>query len=116
MKKLIFVIIAALMIGCSGNEKGGSKEKRSISITKKDNLTPADQGGYGFEKISKSLGYESYIWSEAVDGTYFGDPNAKKGGTLNYTHSLFPRTMRVIGQNSSQVLNSRTIMALCYES
>ena len=51
-----------------------------------------------------------------MDGTYFGDPNAKKGGTLNYTHSLFPRTMRVIGQNSSQVLNSRTIMALCYES
>jgi len=116
MKKLILAIIAALMIGCGSDEKGGSKENRSISITKKDILTPAGQGGYGFEKLSKSLGYESYIWSEAVDGTYFGDPSAKKGGTLNYTHSLFPRTMRVIGQNSSQVLNSRTIMALCYES
>jgi microcin C transport system substrate-binding protein len=116
MKKLILAIIAALMIGCGSDEKGESKENRSISITKKDILTPAGQGGYGFEKLSKSLGYESYIWSEAVDGTYFGDPSAKKGGTLNYTHSLFPRTMRVIGQNSSQVLNSRTIMALCYES
>ena len=51
-----------------------------------------------------------------MDGTYIGDPKAKKGGTLKYIHSLFPRTMRVIGQNSSQVLNSRTIMALCYES
>ena len=55
MKKLIFVIIAALIIGCSSNEKGGSKEYRSISITKKDTLTHADQGGYGFEKLSKSL-------------------------------------------------------------
>ena len=116
MKKLILAIIAALMIGCGSDEKGESKENRSISITKKDILTPAGQGGYGFEKLSKSLGYESYIWSEDVDGTYFGDPKAKKGGTLKYIHSLFPRTMRVIGQNSSQVLNSRTIMALCYES
>ena len=51
-----------------------------------------------------------------IDGTFFGDPKAKKGGTLNYIHSLFPRTMRIIGQNSSQVLNSRTISALCYEA
>jgi microcin C transport system substrate-binding protein len=106
-----------MFISCGGGESKSTSKTSPQSIkTIKDSNTPAEQGGYGFEKLSKSLGYESYIWSEAVDGTYFGDPNAKKGGTLNYTHSLFPRTMRVIGQNSSQVLNSRTIMALCYES
>ena len=113
---LILLLTWNYFIGC-----GGKKEHSTISAEKKvtvskDTITPAEQGGYGFEKLAKSLGYESYIWSEDVDGTYFGDPKAKKGGTLNYIHSLFPRTMRVIGQNSSQVLNSRTIMALCYES
>ena len=117
MNKILSIFIVLLLLGCGGGDtKTVSRSKsQSVSVSK-DTTTPAEQGGYGFEKLSKSLGYESYIWSEAVDGTYFGDPNAKKGGTLNYTHSLFPRTMRVIGQNSSQVLNSRTIMALCYES
>ena len=117
IKSILILLFAwGYFIGC-----GGKKEHSTISAEKKvtvskDTITPAEQGGYGFEKLAKSLGYESYIWSEDVDGTYFGDPKAKKGGTLNYIHSLFPRTMRVIGQNSSQVLNSRTIMALCYES
>mgnify|MGYP007000305603 CR=1 len=58
---------------------------------------------------------DTYKWDKNIDKTFFGDPKAKKGGTFNYIHSLFPRTMRVIGQNSSQVLNSRTIGALSYE-
>jgi len=117
MNKVLSIFIALLLLGCGGGDtKTVSRSKsQSVSVSK-DTITPAEQGGYGFEKLAKSLGYESYIWSEDVDGTYFGDPKAKKGGTLNYIHSLFPRTMRVIGQNSSQVLNSRTIMALCYES
>ncbi len=117
MRNTLLILITLMFISCGGGESKSTSKTSPQSIkTIKDSNTPAEQGGYGFEKLSKSLGYESYIWSEAVDGTYFGDPNAKKGGTLNYTHSLFPRTMRVIGQNSSQVLNSRTIMALCYES
>jgi len=117
MKNTLLIFITLMFISCGGGESKSTSKTSPQSIkTIKDSNTSAEQGGYGFEKLSKSLGYESYIWSEAVDGTYFGDPNAKKGGTLNYTHSLFPRTMRVIGQNSSQVLNSRTIMALCYES
>ena len=117
MNKVLSIFIALLLLGCGGGDtKTVSRSKsQSVSVSK-DTITSAEQGGYGFEKLAKSLGYESYIWSEDVDGTYFGDPKAKKGGTLNYIHSLFPRTMRVIGQNSSQVLNSRTIMALCYES
>jgi len=117
MNKVLSIFIALLLLGCGGGDtKTVSRSKsQSVSVSK-DTITSAEQGGYGFEKLAKSFGYESYIWSEDVDGTYFGDPKAKKGGTLNYIHSLFPRTMRVIGQNSSQVLNSRTIMALCYES
>ena len=115
MNKILSIFIALLLLGCGGGDpKTVSKSKSQSLSVSKDTTTPAEQGGYGFEKLSKSLEYESYIWSEDVDGTYFGDPKAKKGGTLKYIHSLFPRTMRVIGQNSSQVLNSRTIMDLCY--
>ena len=109
-------LILAFILGCGGNDKSSKKIKsQSKEIFKKDLDVPAELGGYGFEKIYSELGYTTYGWSEVVDKTYFGDPNAKKGGTLNYIHSLFPRTMRIIGQNSSQVLNSRTISALCYE-
>ena len=109
-------LILAFIIGCGGNDKSSKKIKsQSKEIFKKDLDVPAELGGYGFENIYSELGYTTYAWSEVVDKTYFGDPNAKKGGTLNYIHSLFPRTMRIIGQNSSQVLNSRTISALCYE-
>ncbi|MBT3299400.1 MAG: hypothetical protein HN657_00185 [Candidatus Marinimicrobia bacterium] len=120
MTKQILSIISILALLSSGYGGGEKKVKSSVSTqtssqTSNDLATPAEEGGYGFDEIAKSLGYETYIWSEK-DGTFFGDPNAVKGGTLNYIHSLFPRTMRIIGQNSSQVLNSRTIGALCYES
>ena len=117
IKSILILLFAwGYFIGCGGKKEHSTVTAEKKVIVSKDTITPAEQGGYGFEKLAKSLGYDSYKWSEDVDGTYFGDPNAKKGGTLNYIHSLFPRTMRVIGQNSSQVLNSRTIMALCYES
>ena len=117
MNKLLSIFIALLMLGCGGGETKTVSRSKSQSVSaSKDTTTPAEQGGYGFDALARRLGFETYILSEDVDGTYFGDPKAKKGGTLNYIHSLFPRTMRVIGQNSSQVLNSRTIMALCYES
>ena len=116
MKNSTYIFIALFLISC-----GGDTQKSSSNITQKkisanlDNATTAIEGGYGFEKIADDLGYKTYEWNEEKDGTFFGDPKAIKGGTLNYIHSLFPRTMRVIGQNSSQVLNSRTISALCYE-
>jgi len=116
MKNSIYIFIALFLFSC-----GSDTQKSSSNITQKkisanlDNATTAIEGGYGFEKIADDLGYKTYEWNEEKDGTFFGDPKAIKGGTLNYIHSLFPRTMRVIGQNSSQVLNSRTISALCYE-
>ena len=116
MKKYIFFLSIALIAGCGGNKDTNSVSKKTSSSTKieKDSTTPAEKGGYGFEKLAESLGYETYVWSEK-DGTYFGDPRSKKGGSIHYIHSLFPRTMRVIGQNSSQVLNSRAVKDLCYE-
>ena len=116
MNKLLSICITLLLFACGGGEKtSDTKQQANIKEVAKDLSTPADKGGYGFEELAESLGFQTYVWSEKTDGTYFGDPKAKKGGTLNYIHSLFPRTMRVYGQNASQVLNSRTIMALCYE-
>jgi microcin C transport system substrate-binding protein len=105
-----------MFISCGGGDnKSVSKKTPQPIRTNKDLTTSAEDGGYGFEDLASGLGYQTYKWDKKIDKTYFGDPKAKKGGTLNYIHSLFPRTMRVIGQNSSQVLNSRTIEALCYE-
>ena len=113
----IFLLMSFITIGCGG----GEKKSKTISVSKvvvedRDTSTPAKEGGYGFEKYAEELGFQTYVWSEEKDGTFFGDPTAKKGGKIHYIHSLFPRTLRVIGQNSSQVINSRTITALCYET
>ena len=90
MKKYIFFLSIALIAGCGGNKDTNSVSKKTSSSTKieKDSTTPAEKGGYGFEKLAESLGYETYVWSEK-DGTYFGDPRSKKGGSIHYIHSLF---------------------------
>jgi len=116
MRKYALIIIAMLFMACGGGENKNVK-KGTVASNKieKDLETKPEEGGYGFEDLADELGFETYAWSEEEDGTYFGDPRAKKGGMFNYIHSLFPRTMRIIGQNSSQVLNSMTISNLCYE-
>ena len=116
-KRIILITVTAFFFfNCGGNDSKTKVVKNSETFSyEKDLNTSPEDGGYGFESISEKLGYVTYEWSEEIDATFFGDPKAKKGGTLNYIHSLFPRTMRIIGQNSSQVLNSRTISALCYE-
>ena len=40
-------------------------------------------------------------WTSGPDLPEFADPNAKKGGTLNFYLQDFPRTMRTIGPDSS---------------
>ena len=117
MRYITTILITLLLFGCGGNKNNSDKQKSTSNtqMADRDLLTTAEKGGYGFEKIAGELGFTTYKWSQEKDKTFFGDPQAKKGGTFNYIHSLFPRTMRVIGQNSSQVLNSRTIAALCYE-
>ena len=116
IKSILILLLAwSYFTGC-----GGKKEQSAISAenkvtVSKDNSTSAEQGGYGFEAIAEKLGYQTYTFSEK-DGNFFGDPKAVKGGILHYIHSLFPRTMRIIGQNSNQMINTRIIQALCYES
>ena len=111
-------IIPLLIISGCGSGEAKVKQTKSGSNVNETSIavsTSAEQGGYGFEKVAESLGYKTYVLSEK-DGTFFGDPNAVKGGTLHYIHSNFPRTLRIIGQNSSQMINSRIIERLCYEA
>lgn len=117
IKRITLVVLtASFFFNCGGSDNDAKVVRKTKTFSyEKDMNTPPEEGGYGFENIFDKLGYITYEWSEENDLTFFGDPKAKKGGTLNYIHSLFPRTMRIIGQNSSQVLNSRTISALCYE-
>ena len=116
MRQYTLIIISMCLMACGGGEnKNVKKGTLASKDIEKDLETAPEQGGYGFEDLADKLGFETYVWSEEEDGTYFGDPKAKKGGMFHYIHSLFPRTMRIIGQNSSQVLNSMTISNLCYE-
>ena len=115
MNKYILIFTAFLFFSCGSDTKEVKSITSQSDTVEKDTQTKPEQGGYGFEQIAEDMGYTTYEWNESVDKTFFGDPKASKGGTLNYIHSLFPRTMRVLGQNSSQVLNSRTILALCYQ-
>ena len=115
MNKYILIFTAFLFFSCGSDTKEVKSITSQSDTVEKDTQTKPEEGGYGFEQIAEDMGYTAYEWNESVDKTFFGDPKASKGGTLNYIHSLFPRTMRVLGQNSSQVLNSRTILALCYQ-
>ena len=115
MNKYILIFTAFLFFSCGSDTKEVKNTSSQTDMVEKDTQTKPEEGGYGFEQIAEDMGYTTYEWNESVDKTFFGDPKASKGGTLNYIHSLFPRTMRVLGQNSSQVLNSRTILALCYQ-
>ena len=115
MNKYILIFTAFFFFSCGSDTKEVKSITSQSDTVEKDTQTKPEEGGYGFEQIAKDMGYTTYEWNESVDKTFFGDPKASKGGTLNYIHSLFPRTMRVLGQNSSQVLNSRTILALCYQ-
>jgi len=115
MNKYTLIFTAFLFFSCGSDTKEVKSITSQSDTVEKDTQTKPEEGGYGFEQIAEDMGYTTYEWNESVDKTFFGDPKASKGGTLNYIHSLFPRTMRVLGQNSSQVLNSRTILALCYQ-
>ena len=117
MRYFIITLVTLVLVGCGGGSDHSVK-KESVSNAKmadKDRSTPAEQGGYGFEKIADELGFTTYDWSEEKDKTFFGDPRAKKGGTIHYINGYFPNTMRIHGQNSNLLINNRTI-SICYEA
>ena len=114
MKNFITICIL-VFIGCGGDgEKQNTSNKIKKVISGKDLTTKPEDGGYGFEEISTSLGFETYQFTEN-DYKYFGDPAAKKGGNLKFTLSRFPATFRVIGQHHNYTENYYIIGDLCYE-
>ena len=117
MKNFIKVCIVLLLFGCGGNKDKANKiqSESTYQAFVKDTETPPEQGGYGFEKLAEKLGYTTYVWSKEKDKTFFGDPRAKKGGSIHFINGYFPNTMRIHGQNSNLLINSRTI-SLCYEA
>jgi len=72
-----------------------------------------EDGGDGFEKIAKSLGYKTANFTDD-DLKYFGDQKAVKGGTLRDKATRYPATLRTFGKESNYVENT-TIDRLCYE-
>ena len=120
MKKILIKFLHIILFSIFTFNCGETEKKNTKTISKVENVQGADSsvsaelGGDGFEEIASKLGYQTYI-IKPEEEIYFGDPSAIKGGRLNYIHTLFPRTMRIHGQNSSQVLNIRTIDDLCYQ-
>ena len=116
MKYIITTLITLFLIGCGGSNDKESKQSSAsdTQMIEKDIKTSAEEGGYGFEKIADDLGFITYEWSQEKDKTFFGDPRAKKGGSINFINGYFPNTMRIHGQNSNLLLNNQTI-GLCYE-
>ncbi len=120
MKKLmtltLIVIIGIFAFNCGGKDSSKTQQTNSNNAyqeTDSSGSVSAELGGDGFEKIAASLGYVTYTPAEK-DLPFFGDPRAKKGGTLKSIVTRFPATLRIIGQNSNYVENS-TIEGLCYE-
>ena len=115
MKKYISLLLV-LFISCGGDRKNNNNKTPSIvNVVEKDNSTPAKEGGYGFEDIYKTLGYETYEIKED-DLAFFGSPKAKKGGHLKHIRGRFPATMRVLGQHYNYAENIDIIIPLCYQT
>ena len=115
MKKYISLLLV-LFISCGGDKKiNNNKTPSIVNVVEKDNSTPAKEGGYGFEDIYKTLGYETYEIKED-DLVFFGSPKAKKGGHLKHIRGRFPATMRVLGQHYNYAENIDIIIPLCYQT
>ena len=116
MKKISILVITLFLMNCgSENNKSSSSPKGSYQLVPKDISTPPDQGGYGFEKIAKGMGFVTYEYSEE-DYQYYGSDSAKKGGHLKFTLGRFPATFRALGQYHNYTENYYILNALCYES
>ncbi|GIS39945.1 hypothetical protein Ct9H90mP12_1390 [bacterium] len=116
MKKITLIISAMILFSCGGgNDKSNTKTVTEYELVPKDTMTKPEDGGYGFENIAESMGFETYTFTEE-DYKYFGHPDAQKGGNLKFTTSRFPATFRVLGQHYNYTENYYIIGALCYES
>ncbi len=111
---LLILVVSLMFWSCGGGEKKVADTSGvDNSAAAKDLATPAEDGGYGFEKLAKDLGYVTYK-IKPEEQIFFGDPRAKKGGLFRHITTRFPATMRTEGQNANYIENS-TIAGLCYE-
>ena len=110
-------LFMVMLTGCGAGEPVAQPVNLAISTVETldppDTATPANEGGYGFDKIATELGFTTY--QIPVDELpYFGDARAVRGGVLTTIVSRFPATMRTEGQNANYEENS-TISGMLYE-
>ena len=110
----IFALLSIVLFSCGGG-KDTSQALVSYDMVPKDTLTSPADGGYGFEEVAESMGFETYKFTDE-DYKYYGSPDAKKGGHLKFTLSRFPATFRALGQYYNYTENYYIMNALCYES
>ncbi len=112
---LLILAVSLVFWSCGGGDNQATENAGAeTSAIVKDMDSPAEAGGYGFEKLAEELGYSTYEM-KPQEQIFFGDPRAKKGGLFRHITTRFPATMRTEGQNANYVENS-TIAGLCYES
>ena len=115
-KQLIFIftLVSIVIFSCGGG-KDTSQTLINYDMVPKDTLTSPADGGYGFEDVAESMGFETYVFKEE-DYKFYGSPDAKKGGHLKFTMPRFPATFRALGQYYNYTENYYIMNALCYES
>lgn len=124
---LPIALIAIMMSGIVGcNRDDAPKEKSKSYDTKRwkkfDTPPGADPsvsdslGGAGFEKLADKMGFVTFS-PKPEELKFYGDANAKVGGSFRHIISRFLISFRPAGygQNSNYVEN-QMISSLCYES
>ena len=113
--KILPPILMMFLIFSCGETKDTTQAEVKYDLIPKDTLTKAEEGGYGFENLAESMGFETYIYTDE-DYKFLGDKDAKKGGHLKFTLSRFPATFRALGQYYNYTENYYIMNALCYQS
>ena len=114
-QKIFFSTLLSIAIFSCGGGKETSQTSINYDMVPKDSITSPTDGGYGFENVAKSMGFETYEFTDE-DYKFYGSPDAKKGGHLKFTLGRFPATFRALGQYHNYTENYYIMNALCYES
>lgn len=110
---LVLVAFGILLVADGCRRSSAPLDTSDIKNTWKKYDTPAGAdpsvsaslGGEGFEEISESLGFQTYV-AKPEELVYFGDKRAVKGGEITIGEQTFPTTFRPEGQHSSLVVNT----------
>lgn len=115
---LSYFLLAAISIGFISSCGGGDEE---VVVVNPSN-TNTTSAGIDLKSIPDSLGGEGFdVWSVAhgwetnKDIPIYGDPAAKKGGSMSYAFQEFPTALRPIGKDSRFQIVS-VISGLVYET